>query len=71
MYRAAAQCKYNKKCRSFAFVYSPVDAKEGDRLAAYCKATGQTLNSYIKATIKADLDSKGIGDDGLPTQKEA
>lgn len=33
---------------------------DGERVKAYLEQTGQSANSYIKALIKADLDSKGF-----------
>lgn len=52
--------KYREKTVSFAVKYSAVDAEQGKRLKAYLTNTGQSANSYIKALIKRDLDSKGI-----------
>ena len=40
--------------------YKKSDIVEGQRLLSYLKSTGQSANAYIKALIKADLDSKGI-----------
>ena len=40
--------------------YKKQDISEGQRLKAYLDSTGQSANAYIKALIKADLDSKGI-----------
>ena len=33
---------------------------DSERVKAYLEQTGQSANSYIKALIKADLDSKGF-----------
>ena len=33
---------------------------QGKRLEEYLTDTGKSANAYIKALIKADLDSKGI-----------
>lgn len=52
--------KYSEKTMSFAIKYYPTDIKEGQRLKKYLEETGQSANSYIKALIKADMDSKGI-----------
>lgn len=56
-----AQKKYNEKTITITASYKPgTDLKEGERIKAYLDQTGQTANSYIKALIKADLDSKGF-----------
>lgn len=56
-----AQKKYNEKTITIAASYKPgTDLKEGERVKAYLDQTGQTANSYIKALIKTDLDSKGF-----------
>lgn len=52
--------KYREKTVSFAIKYSAVDAEQGKRLEEYLTDTGKSANAYIKALIKADLDSKGI-----------
>lgn len=56
-----AQRKYNEKTITVAASYKPgTDLPEGQRVKSYLKQTGQSANSYIKALIKADLDSKGV-----------
>lgn len=52
--------KYNKDSINFAVSYKRLEREEGLRIKAYLDQTGQTANSYIKALIKADLDSKGF-----------
>lgn len=52
--------KRMKKCKTYAIKYTPEEIKDSNRLRSYLAVTGQTANSYIKALIKADLDSKGI-----------
>lgn len=52
--------KYNKDSINLAVSYKRPERKEGLRIKAYLAQTGQTANSYIKALIKADLDSKGF-----------
>lgn len=59
-YNAKGQKKYNEKSILIAANYRPTDITEGQRIKAYLKQTGQSANSYIKALIKADLDSKGF-----------
>lgn len=60
-----AQKRANKNYRNkikpltFAVQYN-TDKIEGERLKQYLQDRGQTANSYIKAVIKSDLDSKGI-----------
>ena len=56
-----AQKRYNQKTITIAASYKPgTDLKEGKRVKAYLDQTGQSANSYIKALIRADLDSKGF-----------
>ncbi len=63
--------KYREKTVSFAVKYSAVDAEQGKRLKSYLADTGQSANSYIKALIKADLDSKGFSmDTGMDTMDD-
>lgn len=59
-YDPKAQKKYREKTINYAVKYYPTDIADGKRLKAYLADTGQSANSYIKALIKADLDSKGI-----------
>lgn len=63
-YNAKAQKKYNEKTILIAASYKPnTDLADGQRVKAYLEQTGQSANSYIKALIKADLDSKGFNID--------
>ncbi len=58
-YSKEAQKKYNQKTIMIAASYKPgTDIKEGERVKAYLKQTGQSANSYIKELIKKDLDNK-------------
>ncbi len=51
-----------------AVSYKPnTDLADGQRVKAYLEQTGQSANSYIKALIKADLDSKGFNIDNITT----
>lgn len=61
-YNKEVQSRYRKKIAQFKAEYSlsDNDRKESDRLKAYLAETGQSANSYIKALIKNDLDSKGV-----------
>lgn len=52
--------KSNKDSINFAVSYKRPERQEGLRVKAYSHETGQAANSYIKALIKADLDSKGF-----------
>lgn len=52
--------KYNKDSINLTVSYKRLERNEGLRIKAYLDQTGQTANNYIKALIKADLDSKGI-----------
>ena len=65
-----AQKKYEKKrsknCKTYAIKYNLINEtehEENNRLSMYLKQTRQSANSYIKALIKADLDSKGFSMD--------
>lgn len=59
-YYKESQALYKKKCLQFKVQYNLKDNKDGERLKAYLKETGQSANSYIKGLIKSDLDSKGF-----------
>lgn len=50
--------KYNKDSINFSVSYKRLEREEGLRVKAYLDQTGQSANSYIKALIEADLDSK-------------
>lgn len=39
---------------------SDADIREGQRVKKYVSDNGLTLNAYVKALIKADLDAKNI-----------
>ncbi len=56
---------YNSKSIQLAVNYRPTDIQDGERIKAYLEQTGQSANSYIKALIKADLDSKGFNVDSV------
>lgn len=52
---------YNSKSIQLAVNYRPgTDIVDGQRIKKYLDQSGQSANSYIKALIKADLDSKNI-----------
>lgn len=60
-YNAKAQKRYRNKSIQLTVNYRPgTDIQDGERVKAYLKKTGKSANSYIKALIKEDLDSKGI-----------
>ena len=59
-YYKESQTNYKKKLIQAKVQYSLEDIRDGQRLKAYLKHTGQSANSYIKSLIKADLDAKGI-----------
>ena len=62
-YNKKAQERYREKSIQVSVNYRPTDINDGKRLKAYLEQTGQSANSYIKALIKADLDSKGFSVD--------
>lgn len=71
-YNAKAQKKYNEKTILIAASYKPnTDLADGQRVKAYLEQTGQSANSYIKALIKADLDSKGFNVDSVTTDMKS
>jgi hypothetical protein len=59
-YYKKSQTNYKKKLIQAKAQYSLNDIEEGKRLLYYLAQTKQSTNSYLKALIKADLDSKGI-----------
>ena len=60
-YSPKSQKAYREKSIQFSCNYRPgTDIMEGQRLKTYLSDTGQSTNSYLKALIKADLDSKGV-----------
>ena len=63
--------KYSEKTLTIATKYYPTDIQDGKRLKAYLEQTGQSANSYIKALIKADLDSKGFNVDSVTTDMKS
>lgn len=64
-YSAKSQKKYNDKCKRYGIKYMPNEYDEVNRLESYLKGSNQSINSYIKNLIKADLDAKGFTvDDG-------
>lgn len=65
-YYPKSQKEYQKKTRQYKVQYGLQD-RDGERVKAYLEQTGQSANSYIKALIKADLDSKGFNVDDIGT----
>lgn len=59
-YSAKGQKKYNQNSVYFSLKYTPQEQADGQRVKAYLQQSGQSANRYIKALIKADLDSKGF-----------
>ena len=59
-YNKEAQEKYRQKSIQFSMNYRPTDITEGLRLKAYLEKSGESANAYLKALVKADLDSKGF-----------
>lgn len=59
-YSAKGQKKYNANSTFLSVKYTPNEQIDGERIKAYLEQTGQSANSYIKALIKADLDTKGF-----------
>ena len=66
-YYPKSQKEYQKKTSQFKVQYSLSEAQDGERVKAYLEQTGQSANSYIKALIKKDLDSKGFSIDNAAT----
>ena len=59
-YDKESQKTYHDKCQYFKVKYTPAEFEEAERLKSYLQDTGKSVNSYLKALIKADLDIKGI-----------
>lgn len=59
-YNKEAQKRYRDKSMQFTASYRPREIDDAMRLKAYLSKTGQSANSYLKALIKADLDSKNV-----------
>lgn len=55
-----ADKKYNRNMVKAQANFKKNDLIEGKRLLAYLESTGETMNTYVKSLIKADLDSKAI-----------
>lgn len=58
--KADAKYRFTHKVITKTIAYKKNEIKEGQRLEAYLKKSGQRPNAYIKALIKADLDKKGV-----------
>lgn len=55
--------KYNQKSKFINIKYTPNNIDEYERIAQYCNSNNLSMQGYIKALIKADLDSKGFSID--------
>lgn len=58
-YYKESQKKYKEKIKQYKVQYNLQDV-DGLRLESYLINTKQSANAYLKALIKADLDSKGF-----------
>ena len=52
--------KYNQKSKFINLKYTPNTINDYNRVYQYCSLNDLSLQGYIKALIKADLDSKGF-----------
>lgn len=55
--------KYNQKSKFINIKYTPNNIDDYERIAQYCSQNNLSMQGYIKALIKADLDSKGFSVD--------
>ena len=59
--------KYDQDSINFAVSYKRLERADGLRLKEFLLQNDLKANSYIKALIKADLDSKGFNVDDTGT----
>lgn len=55
--------KYNQKSKFINIKYTPNNINDYERIAQYCSQNNLSMQGYIKALIKADLDAKGFSVD--------
>lgn len=51
--------KYNTGSKYIQLKFTPNQMSDYENIVAYCEKNGLSLQGYIKALIKADLDKKG------------
>ena len=56
--------KYNQKSKFINIKYTPNTIADYERVCQYCSNNNLSMQGYIKALIKADLDQKGFNVDG-------
>lgn len=59
-YNKKADANYRKKYKYIGLKYAISELDEYKRISNYCATNKLSLQGYIKALIKADLDVKGI-----------
>lgn len=55
--------KYNQKSKFINIKYTPNSIDDYERISQYCSQNNLSMQGYIKALIKADLDAKGFSVD--------
>ena len=59
--------KYNQKSKFINIKYTPNSIDDYERISQYCNQNNLSMQGYIKALIKADLDAKGFNVDSDTT----
>lgn len=59
-YSKIADDNYRKKYKYIGLKYTISEIPEYERIKSYCNNNGLSIQGYIKALIKADLDTKNI-----------
>jgi|GEM_PF-2776599 len=68
-YNKKADDNYRKKYKYIGLKYAIAELPEYYRIVDYCERNNVSLQGYIKALVKADLDAKGVPyPDSLPLQ---
>lgn len=52
--------KYNQKSKFINLKFTPNNLDEYNRICQYCNDNDLSLQGYVKALIKSDLDAKGF-----------
>ena len=55
--------KYNTGSKYIQLKFTPNQITDYENIVEYCDKNGLSLQGYIKALIKADLDKKGVNID--------
>lgn len=55
--------KYNTGSKYIQLKFTPNQIADYENIVEYCNKNGLSLQGYIKALIRADLDKKGVNID--------